>query len=150
MSKLRKKLTQSDRAVLKSIQEAIDWYKYKGQILRFLTLTGIENNQGRKKNLRLFSEWMRLRMKIFEYCYTRTGEGVNGVIHMLYIGSSVKYKELKKFWLDLTGYWTVSISSLHDERKIIREMIQQFKKQRYGRSRGWFKGEQQSRLCATS
>ena len=146
MSKLRKKLTKSDRIVLKIIQGAINWYRYKGQILRFLTLTGIENNQGRKKNLRLFSEWMRSKMKQFEFCYTRTGEGVNGVIHMLYIGSSVKYKELKKFWLDLTGYWTVSISSVRDDRKIMREMTQQHKKARYGRSRGWFKGEQQSRL----
>jgi len=100
--------------------------------IRFITLTGVTKMIYFKKLVK----FLRKKMK-FEYFGVRTGEGL-GVIHLVYGGGkSIKWKELKEKWREISGYWNVHISKVTNVYKVMNELLRQYKKIRYFHSRNW-------------
>jgi hypothetical protein len=124
----------------------MDYYISRKRILRFLTLTGVDNEEGYRRNFNKLRRVLRRRFGQFEYFAVRTNEGTKGVLHLLYVGLSFKYAELRNYWQKLTGHWTVSISSVKNFRGIGFEMTRQMQTVRYSQSRKWFKNVGQTTL----
>jgi hypothetical protein len=141
MSQLRTKGSRVDRYAYKRMITGVNWYRAKNMIIRFLTLTGVDNGEGYRKNFDKLRRVLRNRFGQFEYFAVRTCEGTSGVLHLLYVGRSFKWGELSKLWKSLTGYWNVSISRVKDFYGIGLEMTRQHKMARYSQSRGWFRNK---------
>lgn len=72
----------------------------------------------------------------FEYFGVHTAEG-GGVVHLVFVGLSVRYAELRSKWLEITGSWNVHISAVRDLTGLRQELTRQTKVKRYISSRGW-------------
>lgn len=133
MSRVRgvRDLTRADKKAWQVLKEGIAKWAPN---LRFITLTGVGNQF--PQLWRKFKAFIRSQMKEFQYFGVRTNEGL-GVIHLVYSGKSVRYGDLKKFWLDMTGFWNVSISKVRNFEGILHEMCRQHHRVRYFHSRYW-------------
>ena len=126
---LRQK-TRSDVRAEKTLQEGFS--QHEESRFRFVTLTGVKS----LKQVRRLIKWFRESIK--EYFGVLTAEG-GGVVHLVYFGNSVKYRDLSKQWLSISGYWNVSISAVTDFIGVTRELILQKKQKRYFYSKRWRK-----------
>jgi len=85
-------------------------------------------------------------MNTFEYFGVRTGEGELGVVHFVYTGNGVRYGDLSKLWVKISGFWNVSISKVRDYPGIIDELTRQHQKVRYFHSRYWSMSRKSSQI----
>jgi len=129
------KKDKQDYRAEKILQRGFDLWKDRGRILRFLTLTAMDV-RGFRTNWRKLKRFLVTKMGDFEYFGVRTGEGL-GVVHLVYVGKSVRYKELSNIWEKISGFWNVHISSVRNPTAVIKELTRQYKKIRYFSSRGW-------------
>lgn len=133
MSKLRPvaRKTRNDEKAEKNLMRGFE--VHRGKILRFVTLTNC-------KSMALFRKLVRcFRENIKEYFGVRTAEG-GGVVHFVYIGKSVRYEDLSKAWLNISGFWNVSITSVKDLFGVTRELTRQKLTRRYFYSKRWLTG----------
>ena len=127
---------RADKRAYHRLMTGIEWHKRKGtKEFRFLTLTGIASTYRQ-----IFDKFRRLIRKefgAFEYFATRTHEGSDGVLHLLYVGKYMDYEYLKEKWEAITGHWTISISQVKDFQWQGFEMTRQQLTARYSWSKGW-------------
>jgi hypothetical protein len=127
ISKHRKHATRSDRQAAEQLKKGFLLHDGK---LRFITLTNVRNMKQFKELRRFYSR------QIQEYFGVLTAEG-GGVIHLVYVGLSIRRSELSKRWTLIAGAWNVHISKVEDYPKVLREMCFQHEKQRYFHSLHW-------------
>lgn len=135
LSKLRtlRQMTRRDKDARKRLIQGIARWQMKGQIIRFVTLTGTENSPIKWRKLK---SKLSLLMGKLEYLGVQTAEGL-GVVHFVYIGKSIYVEDLRKIWLAISGFWNVHISTLRNVKTIVNEMTRQHQVVRYFSSRHW-------------
>lgn len=134
MSKLRgvRSLNRNDRKAIQTLRSGIErWYPN----LRFVTLTGVGEF---KKDFPKLKRFLKQKGVLREYFAVRTAEGA-GVIHLVYVGKSVRYGDLSRVWESISGSWAVSISKVRNVDGMIVEMTRQHRVIRYFHSEHWDK-----------
>lgn len=123
---------------------------HKGEILRFITLTSVENmkrplNESfrvlkerikrltplrlikmgyiKKDDLRRYYPDKKPNDRLrFEYFKVTTTEGVNGVIHILYFGDYIPQKWLSDAWKEISGAYIVDIRACRNSVKSTKRL----------------------------
>ena len=132
ISKLRKEryLTRSDKIAIEILKRGM----LNRERLRFITLTGV--GMDFPFLFRQLKSFLRRKMGSIAYFGCRTGEG-GGVVHFVYEGKSVRYKELSNYWREISGYWNVHISRVRNYQAMVNELTRQYQKIRYFHSHNW-------------
>jgi len=107
------------------LMSGIQFANYKGQKLRFMSLTSSPESDPSQVNrhFEVLVKRIRRRFPMFEYCKIRTPEGQGGVIHCVFRGPYSPQSWLSEQWNEIYGAPIVDIRVLYGDRGIASYLL---------------------------
>jgi len=125
LNKLKNKRRDQARSrkrarLFQRLMSGIQFAQYRGERLRFMTLTSSTESNPDLLNRHFEILVKRIRRKFgpFEYCKIRTPEGQGGVIHCCFRGSFIPQKWLSVQWEEIHGAKIADIRLMYGDRGI--------------------------------